>query len=83
MLAELAASANEEHRVAAAKANMDPITELMKLEEEELLTESSSPCLLRSDDTDASWTALRVDAYGGGRHGGRISTQRFVYHAGR
>ena len=37
MLAELAASANEGQRVPAAKANMDRITELVKLEEEKLL----------------------------------------------
>jgi hypothetical protein len=27
--------------------------------------------MLRSDDTDARWTALRVDTYGGGRPGGQ------------
>jgi RNA polymerase sigma factor (sigma-70 family) len=43
MLAELAASANEEQRVAAAKANMDRITELVKLEQEELVTGNRTP----------------------------------------
>ncbi len=38
MLAEMAASANKEQRVAAAKANMDRITEVVKREQEKLLT---------------------------------------------
>jgi hypothetical protein len=46
MLAELAASANEEQRVAAAKANMDRITELVKREQEELAKGDGLPAIV-------------------------------------
>jgi len=42
MLAEMAVSANKEQRVAAAKANMDRITEVVKLEEDKLVKGRSS-----------------------------------------